>query len=155
VPLDRTLSDTTRFPVLYPTSLPPSHASLYRPLWFSTRQFPSTIGGGIEPLGGIPRADAGTRASPKWIDLSICLVKDYDVAGGHASPRCFAYELVLLVCCALIRQAGERHECAAVQAQSRCTATILLCPSARVALRFSRGRDSDKRVLFDPNRIEI
>lgn len=38
--------------------------------------------------------------------------------GGHASTCCFACELVLLVCCALIRQAGG-------------SVSILLCPSAR------------------------
>lgn len=79
-------------------------------------------------------------------------------AGGHASARCFACELVLLVCCALIRQAsgwirGGARARGRKSARSpspilssrfyfvRACARALAYTSPLSALRFSRERD--------------
>lgn len=61
--------------------------------------------GRTEPLGG----NARTRVSPKWIDSSICTVRDYDAVG---TPRCVV--LHASSCCSFValwfdKRANERN----------------------------------------------
>lgn len=157
MPLDRTLSDTTPTSTLsiplpcqrvsrFPSHISPSHVHhrLSFPVRLSTVKL--SLSAGFRARNARSRVCTG----PKWIDLSICSrprLRDYGATGGHASARCFACELVLLVCCALIRQ-----ECGGGRASARehhldaPLRHFALSAAARstlhAALRFSRERDS-------------
>lgn len=162
VPLDCTLSDTTRsqlflslscprvtlsFSLLSFSHSPPTLVSLVycrRSSWASRRD-------------SAPE-NAGTRVHGFKVDRSIDLLSARwginDATGGHASARCFACELVLLVCCALIRQAygwtGEARE----HHLDALRFDILLCPNARCTPHWDFP-ERDKRVSLDPRCIEI